>query len=188
MIKRTFFATATIYGIIALTGCATKQTVKDDVASPSTVSTKVTSAPSSEITQGPAVGTTNNSVVVGENIPLASVEGDQIGEAQTVSRLDTVYFDFDAYLLGVEARDTLTRNASLLDEGKLSRVIIEGHADDRGSDDYNLALAEKRAFAVRKYIETLGINPDRMEIVSYGEDKPAVIGHDEAAWSKKSTG
>lgn len=184
MVKHTFFATATICGIIALTGCSAKQSMKHDVASPSTVLTTATPAPSLVVTQATVVDTMNNLVIDEESLPQASEKGGLLGESLAESRLDTVYFDFDAYLLGAEARDTLTRNAALLDESKLTRVIIEGHADERGSDDYNMALAEKRAFAVRRYIETLGVNLDRMEIVSYGEDKPAIIGHDEAAWAK----
>lgn len=64
------------------------------------------------------------------------------------------------------------------------QIIIDGHAYERGSDEYDLALAEQRATAVRRYLEGLGINRERMEITGYGEDKPALAGHDEAAWSR----
>ena len=100
------------------------------------------------------------------------------------SGLDTVYFDFDAYLLSAEAREILARNARFLGADAAARVTLEGHADERGSDEYNLALAEQRGVAVRRYLASLGIGEDRMEVVSYGEDKPAATGSDEAAWIK----
>ena len=64
------------------------------------------------------------------------------------------------------------------------QVLIEGHCDERGTDEYNLALGERRALAVRRYLVALGISADRLHTISYGEEKPAVLGSDEAAWSK----
>jgi peptidoglycan-associated lipoprotein len=64
------------------------------------------------------------------------------------------------------------------------RIRVEGHADERGETEYNLALGDKRARSVKKYLEDLGVTSDRMEVVSYGEEKPAVVGSNEEAWSK----
>lgn len=188
MTIRTLLATATMCCLVALTGCATKEATKIDLAPPTTSlaakTTTTTAAPAPTINENTAGGTTTDSVIVAESTPKTGDGAEQSEDASAKTGLEAIYFDFDAYLLSIGARDTLSRNARWLDENRLARVIVEGHADERGSDDYNLALAEKRAFAVRRYIENLGIDPDRMETISYGEDKPAVIGHDEAAWSK----
>jgi len=184
MTIRILLATATMCCIVALTGCATKEAAKIDLASPTPPLTTTTAAPAPAINENTAGGTTTDSVIVAESTPKTGEDAEQSGDTSTKADLEAIYFDFDAYLLTIGAWDTLTRNARRLDENRLARVIIEGHADERGSDDYNLALAEKRAFAVRRYIESLGVDPNRMETISYGEDKPAVIGHEEAAWAK----
>jgi len=94
-----------------------------------------------------------------------------------------VHFDFDQYVLTAEARDTLKADAAYL-QAKGVRVQIEGHCDERGSDEYNLALGEKRALAVKNYLVSLGVPADRMSIISYGEEIPLVMGHNEEAWAQ----
>ena len=182
MTIRAFITTATICCLITLTGCASKQAVKIDSGTQSTASPTDT-APPTVITEKTDDGLMNGSVIA-ENIPMAEDATEQANDPRTELHLAPVYFDFDSCLLMADARDTLTRNARWLAENKLDRVIIEGHADERGSDEYNLALAEKRAIAARRYIETLGVNSNRMETISYGENKPAMASHDEATWAK----
>ena len=94
-----------------------------------------------------------------------------------------VHFDFDQYVLTADARDTLKADAAYL-TAKGVRVQIEGHCDERGSDEYNLALGEKRALAVKNYLVSLGVPGDRMSIISYGEEIPLVMGHSEEAWAQ----
>lgn len=99
--------------------------------------------------------------------------------------LETVYFDFDRSDLRQDARDTLSKNAeTLLQRAANAQIRIEGHADERGSDEYNMALGDRRAKSAAKYLTNLGVKADRITTVSYGEEKPAVQGSDEAAWSK----
>lgn len=99
--------------------------------------------------------------------------------------LGTVYFDFDKSDLSQDARNILSKNAETLLKSKSNaNVKIEGHCDERGSAEYNLALGERRAKAAQKYLLTLGVQPDRLSIISYGKEKPAVQGNDEAAWAK----
>jgi peptidoglycan-associated lipoprotein len=100
------------------------------------------------------------------------------------SRLAAIYFDFDKYNLRNDSKDVLSRNAALLKQNQNLRVTIEGHCDERGTVEYNLALGEKRAKSVRDYLASLGINSGRLEVISYGKERPAVDGHDENAWSK----
>jgi peptidoglycan-associated lipoprotein len=98
--------------------------------------------------------------------------------------LAKIYFDFDSYKLSESSRSELVKNADLIKKDSVEKVRIEGNCDERGSDEYNLALGEKRAKAAMQYLVTLGIPTDRLSIISYGKEKPADPGHDEAAWSK----
>jgi len=95
-----------------------------------------------------------------------------------------VYFDFDQYTLTPEARKTISRKASFLKVHPELTVIIEGHCDERGTTEYNLALGERRAMAVRDYLRLLGVDVSRITTISYGKERPAVQGHNEEAWAK----
>ena len=97
---------------------------------------------------------------------------------------DTVNFDFDSAELTVSARSTLNRQAAFLSLNPDLMIVIEGHADERGTREYNLALGERRATAVRDYLVAKGINSARVRTVSYGKERPAVTGSDEATWAK----
>ena len=97
---------------------------------------------------------------------------------------DTVNFDFDSAELTVSARSTLNRQSAFLSLNPDLMIVIEGHADERGKREYNLALGDRRATAVRDYLVAKGINSARVRTVSYGKERPAVAGSDEAAWAK----
>ena len=97
---------------------------------------------------------------------------------------DMIFFDFDRSDLREDARQTLQAKAEALRQFPDIRIRIEGHADERGTVEYNLALGERRADAARAYLIDLGIDSDRMTTISYGEERPAVDGHNEAAWSQ----
>lgn len=94
----------------------------------------------------------------------------------------TVLFDFDSSALSDYAQRTLDRQAGFLKARPQARVIIGGHADERGTREYNLALGERRATAVRDYLVSKGINSDRIRTISYGKERPAQNGSNEAAW------
>lgn len=98
--------------------------------------------------------------------------------------LEVVYFDFDSYALRADAREALQRNSDKVKQARGVVIQIEGHCDERGTQDYNLALGERRALAVREYLMNLGVSGDRMITISYGEEMPAVPGSNESAWSK----
>ncbi len=117
----------------------------------------------------------------GDGAGASSAAGSRSAAAEA---LETIYFAFDSFLLSEEARQSLLKNAQWLKENNSVRITIEGHADERGSDEYNLALGEKRATMVKRYLVGLGIAPERLSTISYGEEKPAVKGNDESAWSK----
>jgi peptidoglycan-associated lipoprotein len=98
--------------------------------------------------------------------------------------LMTVYFDYDRFELTPEALDIMSANADHLVNRPLKVILIEGHCDERGTEEYNLALGEKRARAVREYLTKYGIDPERISIISYGESLPAEYGQGEKAWAK----
>lgn len=97
---------------------------------------------------------------------------------------ETVYFAFDDYTLSAEAQASLNNLADQLKKNTSAVIQVEGNCDERGSIEYNLALGERRAQSVKNYLTQLGIDPSRITTISYGEEKPAVEGHDEAAWAK----
>jgi len=104
--------------------------------------------------------------------------------AKLNSALENIYFDYDATTLSEQARASLANNAEILRKHSTATVRIEGHCDERGSDEYNLALGEQRAKTALHYLVTMGIPAKRLSVISYGKEKPADSGHDEAAWSK----
>ena len=108
----------------------------------------------------------------------------QAPAADLEAELQKVYFNFDSADLSEDSRSILTKNADYLSKQSGVKVRIEGNCDERGSDDYNMALGERRAKAAKDYLVNLGIASDRLSTISYGEEKPADPGHDEEAWAK----
>ena len=118
-----------------------------------------------------------------------SIDGDVYTGKETVKFLasgvpDRVFFATNKSSLTTASRATLRKQATFLRKNKNLNVTIEGHADERGTREYNLALGEKRATAVRDYLVIEGISPDRIRVISYGKEKPAVVGSNDMAWSK----
>ena len=97
---------------------------------------------------------------------------------------DRVLFDYDSAKLDSSAKILLDAQSRFLRANTDLNFIIEGHADERGTREYNLALGEQRATAVRDYLVIQGIDPDRIKVISYGKEKPAVVGSNTMAWSK----
>ena len=100
------------------------------------------------------------------------------------SMFKTIYFDYDRSDLRADAREGLQANAAYLKSNSGVQITIEGNTDERGSNEYNLALGKRRAEAAYKYLVDLGVESSRMTTVSYGEEKPATEGHNELAWAK----
>ena len=105
-------------------------------------------------------------------------------EEQAKAALQDVRFDFDQSTLGEEARGILAGNAAWLKANIAVKIQVEGHCDERGTEEYNLALGQRRAQAVKDYLLSLGLEDGRLKTISYGESLPLDPGHDEAAWAK----
>ncbi len=115
------------------------------------------------------------------------VAGEISGDLDAINRsglLKKVYFDFDKAMLRSDAIATLDANAGVLKKYATLRIRIEGHCDERGTEEYNIGLGDRRAKAAYSYLVNLGINPSRMETVSYGKSQPEDPSHNEDAWSK----
>lgn len=117
----------------------------------------------------------------------------RIAESQLAARpavtpgssvMQPVYFDYDKSTLKDDSKAVLARNAEWLRGNPQVRVQVEGHADERGTEEYNLALGERRSEAVKSYLTSLGIEGNRLNTISYGEERPADPGHSETSWSK----
>jgi peptidoglycan-associated lipoprotein len=99
-------------------------------------------------------------------------------------KLEAIYFDFDKYVIKPEGREALKRNAEWLQKNTDKKVVVEGNCDERGTNEYNMALGQRRADAAAKYLVDLGIAKDRVSTVSFGEEKPLCKEANEACWSK----
>ncbi len=101
---------------------------------------------------------------------------------------DRVFFGYDKYDLAYEAKDAIEKQSLWLKKFPHINVVIEGHCDERGTREYNLALGDRRAMAVRNYLIALGVAPKRVETISYGKERPAVTGSDERSWAQNRRG
>ena len=152
------------------TACETASNVAGDSASGSSSSSAT------------AAGSTSSSA---SSSASSSTTATQMSDAEKLAQVgNTVYFGFDSSELAGEAQATLDRQAAFLNVNPTMVVIIEGHADERGTREYNLALGDRRAVAVRDYLLAKGLNAARVRTVSYGKERPAVSGSNEEAWAK----
>jgi len=113
--------------------------------------------------------------------PGVRAEG-ALGTATKEGPLKDVFFDFDKAILIDEAKKTMGDNIKWLKVNPAARIAVEGHSDERGTNEYNLALGEHRAKAIRDYLVAGGIDAKRITTISYGEERPFTLGHDESAW------
>ena len=115
----------------------------------------------------------------------SSVTGSAVQDsAMTPDGLQRVYFDFDQYTLSDDAKAALEANAAFLMAKPSVQIKIDGHCDERGSDEYNLALGEKRALAVMNYLVSLGVAKERLSVISYGEERPLVAASTAEAYAQ----
>ena len=105
-------------------------------------------------------------------------------EGRTSAPLLPIYFDFDKSNIREDQRSRIEKNALFLKNDQNVRIQIEGNCDERGTNEYNMALGERRAISAKKYLGTLGVKEDRMHTISYGEEKPLLYGHDEYSWAQ----
>lgn len=154
-----------VFAMLALSGCGSKEDVMTD--------------PTEDL------GTTDDlGAISGDDLPLADVADDTIYIEPASSVFADIYFEFDQYNILAQDEAVLQRIANWLRDNDQVRVMIEGHCDERGTNEYNMALGEQRALAARRYLVGLGIGAARLGTVSYGEEQPLDPRSNEDAWSK----
>ena len=116
--------------------------------------------------------------------PVAAGSVDPLNDPQGALAKRSVYFDYDSYLVREDGKPVVERHASFLSKNKSRKILIQGNSDERGGSEYNLALGQKRAEAVRKALRALGVDDSQIEAVSLGETKPKASGGGEAAWAQ----
>ncbi len=165
---------------LVFTACPKKppQAAPEDIAMNTT---KVEPPPTQEMPSTPAPPPPDQQEVD----PLASEDLRLVNdEARRQGFTANIYFDFDKSDLSDEARAGLSRNADFLRSHREFTLTIEGHADERDTNEYNLALGDRRANAVKAYLGSLGVDPGRLSTVSYGEERPVCTESNEACWSQ----
>ncbi len=183
-----------ILGFLLLGGCAKKQ-VRQEAETPTRPSsTKVTSVKEPVKPAQPRVRETKPIPAptptppartgAAEPAPEKPVTEERGLAKETTPGLQRIHFDFDKAVIRPDAREVLKQNAEYLLANPGVRIRIEGHCDERGTTEYNLALGERRAKAAYQYLMDLGIDPNRMTIISYGEEMPLDPRHNEEAWAK----
>ena len=134
---------------------------------------------------------TTKETVETADVPEKGIESVELDEdvleelpVEIVSNLSNIYFDFDSAVLQVQAKEELQKVGAWLSQNPNKKIRIEGNCDERGSEEYNLALGERRAVAAKNYLVSLGISPENIITISFGEENPADPGHNEVAWAK----
>jgi peptidoglycan-associated lipoprotein len=128
------------------------------------------------------MSTTDSSSTGGTSAAPGSVEDFQVNVG------DRVFFDYDSYEIRADAQDTLNRQAAWLGQYGNYAITVEGHCDERGTREYNLALGERRANAVRNYLVAQGVDPNRIQTISYGKERPEIADSNESAWAQNRRG
>jgi peptidoglycan-associated lipoprotein len=116
--------------------------------------------------------------------PVETGSTDPLNDPNGVLANRSVYFDFDSYVVREDGKPVVANHSQYLNQNKGRKILIQGNTDERGGTEYNLALGQKRAEAVRKSMAALGVSDSQMEAVSLGKEKPKATGHDEAAWAE----
>jgi peptidoglycan-associated lipoprotein len=175
--------TASVFSVLLIGGCAPSSTKSDGVGLGPTKPSPATASGSDTKSAGEGrAGTTKES-----NAPSTSSSLDQLKSGKppvtpASSPLRDVLFEFDSYELRGSARDVLRGNADWLKNNSSARIEVEGHCDERGTSEYNLALGAKRSQTAKDYLVSLGISPERISTISYGEEIPVCTEPNENCW------
>lgn len=136
----------------------------------------------------PPIDLQNPAVTPGQPIPLSSLNPDDYNQDRAALASETVYFDFDSAAIKTSERSKVEAVANYLKGKSGIALLVEGHCDERGTEEYNRSLGERRALALREGLAAAGADPQRIITRSFGEDKPVDPGHDESAWRKNRRG
>lgn len=158
-------------------GCAKKQTVQQDTSAPPVAGKDSPAAVRAD--EGPGAQTP-----AGDRTAAAEAAAGVAVTEEKASPFQDIRFDFDKSNIREDAKPILAKVADHMKKNKGARLLVEGHCDERGTAEYNMALGDRRAASAKKYLESLGVSSDSVSTISFGKEKPADPGHDEAAWAK----
>jgi len=170
-----------IFSLTIFTGCSEKKSV---VKSDETKVQEVAPAPAPPTTAEPTPQESAAPPQETTKIKDTANEQSSLMEATTKSPVSDINFDYDSYSIRPDAREILKANADYLLKHKVSSIVVEGHCDERGTAEYNMALGERRAQETKKFLVNLGINESTTKTVSYGEERPLDPNNNEEAWAK----
>lgn len=179
--KRSVTIFLVVLGLIAALGCAQKKvaTAPEQPAAPQPGAAQEEKTPAA-----PGTGQAGRESVTEKPAPPTATAEQPAPPKELPIQVESIHFDYDKYDIREDAQPILKKLAALLSSTKGARVIIEGHCDERGTDEYNLALGDRRANAAREYLVALGIPSGRIETVSYGEEKPLCAEGSEECWAR----
>ncbi|HEU4621467.1 MAG TPA: peptidoglycan-associated lipoprotein Pal [Burkholderiaceae bacterium] len=169
--NKTLSLASLVIAVSALSACASKVELDDAGKKPVPIESRGT--------QGSGATTDPRGVE-----PVTAQSIDPLNDPKGVLAKRSIYFDFDSFEIKPEFRATLEAHAKYLRDNKSRKISLEGNTDERGTREYNLALGQKRAEAVKRALTVLGVAESQLEAVSLGEEKPRAAGHDEAAWTE----
>jgi peptidoglycan-associated lipoprotein len=170
---------AAVLVLLVLAACAHNHPAAEKPAVPAPPASKAPTPVQAEPTPVEPTAVKPVTLTAAEEIQNATIE--QLNQKGYVK---DVFFDYDKYDLKTEFRDSLEQNASFLSKYPTIKILIEGHCDERGTVEYNLALGTKRAEAAKQYLTNLGVNADRIRTISYGKEKPFATCPNESCWGQ----
>jgi len=178
-------ALALIFSSLVLTGCETMGT-DDEVSIPdqqqATSSENAGDATSNQ--GGETSGAPAEPEISAQELAAQQAKEAAVKEQAALREVRTFYFDFDQSTVKVESRPSLAAHAAFLSSNPASKILLEGHCDERGTKGYNIALGERRAKAIASYLVVNGVSKSQIEVLSYGEERPANAAHNDSAWAQ----
>lgn len=171
-----------IMSLMLVASCGKKK-IATDGASVSGGDTINTTDNGTDDSSNTSTDTSNDEGTAGDDNAVRE-SGKNAGSGEADDLANNIFFDYDSFEILDSQRATLEAQAKWMQENSEATVTIEGHCDERGTNEYNLALGDRRAVRAKSFLEKLGIAASRMETVSYGEERPSAVGHTEEAWAK----
>ena len=165
--------------------CETASQTSTDSAGDTTASSTSSTASASGSSSTSSTASSSSGSASSGSSSSGSAAGNMTSPADTLATIgNTVYFSYDSAALDGNSKGSLFRQAAFLNANPTLTVTIEGHCDERGTREYNLALGERRAAAARDYLLAQGVDPARIKVISYGKERPVMAGSNEESWAK----
>ena len=167
---------ALLFAVLLLGGCESLSTTDEEAMDTDTAAAEENSADTS--------GAPDEAQINAEELAAQQAQEAAMKEQAALREVRTFYFDFDQSIVKAESRAPLAAHAAFMASNPSTKVVLEGHTDERGTKEYNIALGESRAKSVASFLKINGVSASQFEVISYGEERAAELGQSESAWSK----